>query len=512
MNNKFDELAKGLAQPPVRRTNKMFLLPVLVVGLGWVLAAQVAGQTLTTLHNLFDGGVYNAPIGGLVLSSNALYGTALGDGAANNNGYLFKVNTDGTGFAVVHSFTGGSGGALPQGGVVLSGNTLFGTTSGGGAGWSGAVFAVNTDGTGFRMLRSFTQSFYDSDPNSVAFNNNTNTDGGGPYASLILSSNTLYGTTQFGGTGGRGAIFAINTDGGGFTNLYSFTAGDHFDPYTNSDGGNPVAGLILSGNTLYGTAENGGAWGNGTVFALNTDGTGFRTLHTFTALSPDYANGDGANPQSSLILSGDTLYGTAPNGGGAENGTVFAINTDGTAFTTLHGFTAQNGWNFYGDHVNGDGAQPYAGLALSGGTLYGTATWGGAFGAGTVFSLNTDGTGFTTLHSFTARGIYGDGANPLGPLICSDNTLYGTTEWYGGTVFSISLLPQLTITPAGTNVILSWPANYAGFDYTRYRVQSTMNLGSPVWSTNFPVPVSVNGLNTVTNPTSGTQQFFRLSQ
>ena len=42
-------------------------------------------------------------------------------------------------------------------------------------------------------------------------------------------------------------------------------------------------GLILSGNTLYGTAYYGGSAGNGTVFALNTNGTGFTTLHTFTA-------------------------------------------------------------------------------------------------------------------------------------------------------------------------------------------------------------------------------------
>jgi uncharacterized repeat protein (TIGR03803 family) len=485
-----DELPKGLAQSSTRRTNKVFLLPVLVVGLRCVLAGQVSGQTLTTLHS-FSGYLANAPLGGLVLSSNTLYGATPGQG---RYGIVFKVDTGGTGFTVLHSFNYGDG-EKPWGGLLLWGTTLYGTTTSGGSGGLGTVFAVNTDGMGFTNLHSFSVT---------ACSCCTNTDGAIPYAGLVLSGTTLYGTTSIGGAGGRGAIFAVSTDGTGFTNLYSFTA--------DSDGGNPVAGLILSGNTLYGTAQNWGASGNGTVFALNTDGTGFRTLHTFTALSSDYANSDGANPRSAMALSGDMLYGTTPNGGEAGNGTVFAINTDGTGFTTVHTFTAQTGWNFYGDQVNGDGAQPYAGLALSGGKLYGTTAWGGAFGGGAVFSLNTNGTGFTTLHSFTARGIYGDGVNPLGPLICSDNTLYGTTDWSGGTVFSISLLPQLTITLAGKNVVLSWPTNYAGFDYTRYRVQSTTNLGSPVWTTNFPVPVSVNGLNTVTNPSSGTQQFFRLSQ
>ena len=82
-------------------------------------------------------------------------------------------------------------------------------------------------------------------------------------------------------------------------------------PDTNSDGANPYAGLILSGNTLYGTACGGGSSGNGTVFAVNTDGTGFTNLHSFTHLVLPGTNSDGANPYAGLILSGNTLYGTA---------------------------------------------------------------------------------------------------------------------------------------------------------------------------------------------------------
>ena len=71
-----------------------------------------------------------------------------------------------------------------------------------------------------------------------------------------------------------------------FTNLYSFpttVANSSHTIYSNSDGADPEAGLILSGNTLYGTADAGGSSGNGTVFAVNTDGTGFTNLHSFTA-------------------------------------------------------------------------------------------------------------------------------------------------------------------------------------------------------------------------------------
>ncbi len=92
-----------------------------------------------------------------------------------------------------------------------------------------------------------------------------------------------------------------------FTNFYSFTA-THTNSshvYTNSDGAYPSAGLILSGNTLCGTAGNGGNAYDGTLFAVTTDGTSFTTLHTFTN-SPD-----GGSPHAGLILAGNTLHGTA---------------------------------------------------------------------------------------------------------------------------------------------------------------------------------------------------------
>ena len=116
------------------------------------------------------------------------------------------------------------------------------------------------------------------------------------------------------------------------------------------------------------------------------------------------------------------------------------------------------------------------------------------------------------MYSFTNS----DGASSFGGLSLSGNTLYGTARDGGssgnGTLFSLSFSPQLAIVPSGSNIILSWPTNYAGFDYTGYTLQSTTNLALPVWVTNLPSPVIVNGQNTVTNPISGAQQFFRLSQ
>jgi len=331
-------------------------------------------------------------------------------------------------------------------------------------------------------------------------------------------------------------VFTLTNDVKGYFKVQTLhslspTSGDilfagGYDAFTNSDGEQPFGDLAVSASTLYGTTMSGGDYGMGTIFAVGTDGTGFAVLHHFAnVLTYWFTNMDGVRPDGGLILSGNTLYGTATRGGISSWGTVFKINTDGTGFTVLHSFTAPYG---NGSPItNSDGAAPAGDLLLSGNTLYGTTQNGGTGGYGTVFAINTDGTGFKTLYNFTALISYtngfggviqtnSDGASPTGGLILSGNTLYGTTFEGGiegnGTVFRISFSPQLTIAREGENVVLSWPTNYAGLNYTGLTLQSTTNLKSPVWTTNPPAPVVVNGQYTVTNPISGTQQFFRLSQ
>ena len=299
-------------------------------GYGTVFKLNMDGTGFTTLYNFTalstpyggrnsDGAGPNA---GLILSGNTLYGTAE-RGGSSSWGTVVAINIDGAGFTNLHNFDEGSGGVLPCAGLILSGNTLYGTAARGGGSGYGTLFKVNTDGTGFTNLHNFT----------AIDGYGTNSDGVEPRGDLILSDNTLYGTTLYGGPLGNGTVFAVKTDGTGFTSLHSFTW---------SDGGSPYAGLLLSGNILYGTASRGGSSGQGTVFAVKTDGTGFRILHNFTADSGSYpyGNGDGTHPRAGLILSGNTLYGTASDGGSSGNGTVFAVNTDGTRFTILHTFTA----------------------------------------------------------------------------------------------------------------------------------------------------------------------------
>jgi uncharacterized repeat protein (TIGR03803 family) len=404
---------------------------------------------------------------------------------------VFALRTDGSGFTNLPTFSpldtttftniDGNGPLA----ALVSGNTLYGTAGEGGALGRGTIFAVNTDGTGFSVLRSF----------------NGTSDGGHP-SGLLLSGNTLYGTAVYGGSSNVGTVFALSTNGSGFAVLHSFTI----------DGYSPHGSLILSSNTLYGTTSMGGSSDNGTVFALNVDGTGFRTLYRFPATSgyPDYTNSGGAWPDAGLILSGNTLYGVTTEGGTGGSGTVFSLNTDSTGFTTLHNFTTTRNfvWDTGGGPVysatNSDGAFPFGELILWNNTLYGATPRGGASLRGTLFAVNTDGTGFTVLHTFSDAS---EGRG--GELAFSGNTLYGTAP---GSVYSFSFSPKPEMSVSGSSVILSWPPNYAGFDYSGYALQSATSLTSLVWTTNLPAPVVVKGQYTVTTPISGTQQFFRLSQ
>jgi uncharacterized repeat protein (TIGR03803 family) len=142
----------------------------------------------------------------------------------------------------------------------------------------------------------------------------------------------------------------------------------------------------------------------------------------FTNLYNFSGGGDGANPKAALISSGSKLYGTT-YAGGSGAGTVFVVNIDGTGFTTLYGFSGS------------DGANPHGALLWSSNILYGTTYVGGVNNTGTVFSIMTDGTGFTNLYTFNGGS---DGANPQGSLVWSSNKLYGTTYAGNGTVFVIN--------------------------------------------------------------------------
>jgi len=449
------------------------------------------------------------PRAALTVSGNRFYGVMSG-GGNGGSGTIFAANTDGSGFTNLYNFsalammpyTTGDG-AWPRARLVLSGNTLYGAASSGGTGGGtsfmgqGTLFKINTDGSGFATLFNFPDG----------------SNGGTMPNGLVLSSNTLYGTTESGGSGYNGTVFKIATDGSGFTRIHDFSA-SAYDPSsgseTNGDGAYPQAALMVSETTLYGTASGGGSGGGGTVFKMGTDGSGFAVLRSFT-------NSDGSSPSAELLLSGDTLYGTTVNGGSGNDGTVFQLGTDGTRFSTLHVFpaTVSDGT---GNYTNSDGAAPYGGLILSGSRLYGTTESGGSGGSGTIFAVNPDGSGFTNLYNFSAldpntRTNF-DGANPYAGLALSGNTLYATTFNGGdagdGALFALSLVaaaPALNVQRSGHAVVFAWPSSATGFV-----LQQNSDLKTANWATS-GFSVSDDGMTrsvTVTPPPGNL--FFRLAK
>ena len=473
-------------------TSKRF--SVYIAALTLFFNLPVGAQVFTNLHSLlFTNGV--GPVATLIISGNTLYGTARQYGdlslPGDGSGTVFRINTDGSGCTNLHTFSG----IAPDPGnmnasLVLSGNTFYTTAYFGGASNYGCVVSIHIDGTGVTNLFNF--------PTYTGPFPSTNGAGSYPGGGVILVGGILYGTANAGGTLGWGTVFAMSTNGTGFTNLHNFNI---------TNGQNPSSGLMFADGALYGTTGAGGANHYGTIFKMNTNGTGYTNFYSFSPMSgPANTNSDGAFPSCDLVLLGTNLYGTAPEGGDLGGGTIFAVDTNGTTFTTLHSFATTNG--LLG--VNVGGARPSSGLTLSGNTLYGTTFTGGSSGSGTIFKINTDGTGFSTLYEFSATngvsasnvgGTNNDGAHPVGGLLYSGSALYGTTSEGGvagfGSVFKITLPPTLFIAHVGSNALLTWPSNIVGFN-----LETTTNLAG-TWD-----PLA--GQYAVTNAILGRQRFYRL--
>ncbi|HEX4079983.1 MAG TPA: choice-of-anchor tandem repeat GloVer-containing protein [Rhizomicrobium sp.] len=293
-------------------------------------------------------------------------------------------------------------------------------------------------------------------------------DGFGPSANLIDVKGTLYSTTQFGGSGSGGTVFALDPSTGAETVLYSFcsqqnctdgelpsaglieVAGALYgttglggtDPYagvafaldpntgaetvlhsfgSGSDGVGPIGFIEVKG-TLYGTTGGGGAYGYGTVFALDPKTGAEQVLHSFGS------GEDGRNPQGNLINVKGTLYGLTANGGAGGNvgGTAFAFDLKTGAETVVYSFCRQPKCT--------DGWYPTAGMIEVKGNLYGVTQFGGAseFDDGTIFSLDTTTGAEKVVYSFCGQQNCTDGSFPAASLIDVKDALYGTTVSGGG--------------------------------------------------------------------------------
>ena len=370
-----------------------------------VLTNPASAQTNFTALKSFAGPDGSVPAGSLVYGNDgAFYGTTAG-GGISNAGTVFKLNQDGSGFVTLKSFVG-SDGAAPYAGLVLSTNgCLFGTTYGGGLSNFGTVFKIARDGTGFSVLHSFTGAEDSKNPGAALiegsdgalygttpFGNSAtrgtifkiqkdgngylvlhsftgNPDGQQPQCKLLEGSDgALYGTASFGGPTVRGTVFTLQKDGSGYSTIYNFQ--------NSADGSGPGAGLVEGSNgALYGTTSYGGTDNCGTIFKMNKDGSGHTVLRSFLA-----TGGDGQRPNGELIEGADgALYG-GTEAGGAGYGTFYTLNKYTGGYSILRSFAG----------TGGDANSPRCALVqLNNDVLYGTTEFGGHSGGGCVFALST---------------------------------------------------------------------------------------------------------------------------
>jgi len=367
-------------------------------------------------------------------------------------------------FTVLYNFTGGQDGASPRTGLTINrGGRLYGTTGNGGNDSCGSGFGC---GTVFELTRNRSGWSFTS------LHVFQGADGALPNGEVaIRPDGSLYGTTEFGGSGdfcgnGCGTIYNLRppahaSDAGWCeTVLYRFTGGhDGAAPsgpitldaaggiYVSAQGGGidyrgviakltpsasgwtesaiyefpgygePTGGVIFDQfGDLYGTTL-----GSQEVFELTPSGNDWteQTLHNFagTAL--------GESPFGGLLLDpAGNLYGTTWQGGAHNAGTVFQLSPsgDGWAYSLL--FSFQSGTGF--------GLGPTGALTMdAAGNLYGTTYADGADGAGSVFKLapSSNGWVYTSLHDFTGGG---DGGTPNGGVVFDANgNLYGTAQGGG---------------------------------------------------------------------------------
>ncbi|HEX8817618.1 MAG TPA: choice-of-anchor tandem repeat GloVer-containing protein [Terriglobales bacterium] len=368
----------------------------------FVLGTLSPAQTFTTLYNFAGDANGGYPVSSLVQDeAGNLYGTAPEGGLAGD-GVVFKVDSAGK-QTVLHIFAGGpSDGAIPIGPLLRDGHgNLYGTTSAGGTNKIGVVYKIDSAGKE-TILHNF---------------GHKPSDACAPNQGLIMDKQgNLYGATLFCGASSDGAVFKL-TPTGRETVLHSFSG--------SPDGAFPQFGRLLmdqKGN-LYGTTEQGGTHGGGTVYKLTPDGK-LIVLHSFAG-----GAGDGCAPYGTPAMdNAGNLYGTTNYCGASGEGIVWKVSPKG-AETVLHNFTGGVS----------DGAYPFAGVTLdSNRNIYGVTGDGGANGLGVVYELDKKGK-LSVLHTF-------DGSNgeiPFAEILRdADGTIFGAAEFGGssgkyGTVWEL---------------------------------------------------------------------------
>jgi len=281
--------------------------------------------------------------------------------------------------------------------------------------WAVAFLPASVRGQGLTTIASF---------------NGTN--GNNPSSNVTIDANgNLFGTAGGGGANNAGTVWEIAKGSSTITTIASFNG--------TTNGYSPRAGVTIDANgNLLGTTYGGGA-GGGTVWEIAKGSSTITTIASFNGAN-------GYNPSAGVTIDANgNLLGTTVNGGavgGAGGGTVWQIAKGSSTLTALADFNITNGIESYGN-VTIDAH----------GNLYGTAAYGGANNAGTVWEIAK---GSSTLTAFASFNGTTNGDNPFSNVtIDANGNLFGTTAHGGannaGTVWEIAKGSSIITTLASFN-------------------------------------------------------------
>ncbi len=272
-------------------------------GLGTLFRIDQPGNTFETLRPFASASGGTPDAVPMQASDGKLYGVTATGGASGFGG-IYQVNVNGSGYTLIHEFTGTSGakrgkGAGCRGLVEGPGGMLYGcTNSGGNATDTGMFFVASTNSVTYNFMHAFDSPGFTKPTNQL----------------LLASDGFFYGATIEGGRANRGGIFRLSPSGD-YTELHEF--GDDADGYG-------VFSPLVEGSDgrLYGCAFYSST-GSGSVFRMSKDGTSFVVLHRFAG-----GTTDGSQPGGPLLETTDgTFYGSTTGGGTNSAGTIFKIET-----------------------------------------------------------------------------------------------------------------------------------------------------------------------------------------
>ena len=464
---------------------------------GTVYRVRPNGTGYQIVH-AFAGGTNDGdtPYSGVTIAGPVLYGTT-SKGCAGNLGCIYQVGTDGSAFTILHSFAGGtSDGAEPESHLTeLSDGYLYGTSDAGGPANDGVIFRIQTGGASYQILHAFQGGAADGkDPFGPLFADSAGvlhgvTEGGGPgdFRNDLFDPRRWLGVRdrhtrssaarRSGRTADRRRLrehLRDRCEGWRFgarrclrpeprrndsispcvrrpsrrrresplrapdARIRRFSLRRHVRGRDGQSGhGLPRAdrrhGIPASAQLLL-RGKRGESLDRARfrrrrkslrrsgvrrtdlvsiVYSMTTSGAAFTVLHTFDSAV------EGSDPTALFLGPDALLYGAADEGGQYSFGTLFRLSTDGQVFTRLYAFGG-----------GPDGTGPNSLLFVAPNFLVGTTETGGDNGAGVLFASNSDGSQFTPLYAFGADPL---GATfPVGDItIDKDLNIFGTTL-YGG--------------------------------------------------------------------------------